>query len=248
MKNVFIFLFVIGFAMTGCTPVKSLADTSCVGYRSSDFSREDIANKGIAIMPVLGGENKEQFRRPMGDALHRNMALIWGSDKVKSPAEVIEALNNNDLATAYTTAVSNYIATGIVPKDLVSKLGEATSCNYLLYSRLLAESEYGYDPTLKILSRVDEVYVQCQVWDIKKGDIVWEGKGGVSKLDNNNTDIIDATASGLAKVVGLNNNEGPCEDRAALLKALQQSMTGTFLIGGVAILTVLLVIGLGAGI
>jgi len=54
------------FTLISCAPSILLVDTSCPGYKSPEFNREKITIGGIAIMPVLGGAEKEQYRRPMG--------------------------------------------------------------------------------------------------------------------------------------------------------------------------------------
>ena len=76
MKNLILIISIlIALSITSCTPTKTLVDTSCPGYKSVDFIRNDISAKGIGIMPVLGGNDKEQFRRPMGDAITKYLRI-----------------------------------------------------------------------------------------------------------------------------------------------------------------------------
>lgn len=227
MKNVLFLPIVLAITITSCSPSLQLVETSCTGYKSNDFARDDILNKGIGIMPVLGGDEKEQFRRPMGDAVYRHMRSQFGAKNVKSPTEVISIINDNSLSDAYSNAINNYASTGIVPKEMVTKLGASLNTDYLLYSRLLAEREYAYDYITKDMNKVDEIYLQTQVWDTHKGDVVWEGKGGVTKLISDSTDVVEKTAEGLVKIIGTYNKE-PCKDRKALLNSIQQSHTSTW--------------------
>lgn len=215
MKNTFFILFLIAIAFTSCKPAVTLVDTSCPGYRKMNFQRELIPINKIGIMPVLGGDEKEQYRRPMGDALTKHLKISFGDANVKSTNEVISILNDNNLANSYSKAIDDYRTTGIVPKEMVSQLGEALNVQYLLYTRLLANSEYlgSVSSPYGVLSRIDEIYVQCQVWDAKMGDIVWEGKGGTAKLTTEPADMIDKTAQGLANVIGNSEGNGPCQDR-----------------------------------
>jgi hypothetical protein len=231
MKKNLSFLQLLFFAliMVSCVPTQTLVDTSCVGYKSNDFVRNDIATKGIGIMPVLGGAEREQFRRPMGDAISKYMKTYFGTDAVKSPNEVITLINNNNLSDAYTTTINNYTISGIVPKEMVINLGKTLSVNYLLYTRLLSDVEVQtlYTGYSTMSTSITEIFVQCQVWDTRLGDVVWEGKGGTAKLDRDLTDVVEKTADGLSKVIGLDKNQGPCENMKDLITSQQKAMVNS---------------------
>lgn len=231
MRNIFLILLSTLFLFS-CQPTKTIIDTSCSGYKNIDFSRQALADEGIGIMPVLGGDEKEQYRRPTGDALTKYFREAFGDSKVMSTSQVITTLNDNDLADEYTQALSGYTVSGIVPKNLIAKLGDALGARYLLYTRLLADSEVGQISTGSYTStslQVDEVYVQTQVWDTQLGDVVWEGKGGCSKFQSNDADVIDELAKGLANVVGKEKGQGPCEEKGDLIKSYQEAVTNTYL-------------------
>ena len=142
-----------------------MVDTSCSGYKNVDFVRNQISENGIGIMPVLGGGDKEQYRRPMGEELTKSLRLEFGASSVMSPAQVIKVLNDNDLSDEYVSAINNYKISGIVPKDMVEQLGKVLSVQYLLYVRLLTDTEFGqiYDGNSSQTISVDELYVQSQV-------------------------------------------------------------------------------------
>jgi len=245
MKNLF-FLIVLLFAIS-CSPTKTIIDTSCPGYKSIDFQRSDISANGIGIMPVLGGDEKEQYRRPMGDAITENFRQEFGEGNVKSTNQVIRILNENNLADEYTVALNDYKTSGIVPKDMVNQLGNVLNVDYLLYTRLLTDSEARLIQILKSYEniKVDELYIQCQIWDIKIGDVVWEGKGGTAKLNTANVDIINKTAYGLSKIVGNKQDDGPCENKEIIFNSVEEANTNTYLAGaGVTLLLCLLILGL----
>jgi hypothetical protein len=105
MKTYCLLLFTI-IILASCSPTKTVIDTSCPGYRKTDFKRENISDHGIGIMPVLGGEEKEQFRRPMGEAITKYFRIEF--DKVQSPDQVINILNEYNLVGEYTTALNKY--------------------------------------------------------------------------------------------------------------------------------------------
>jgi len=112
--------------------------------------------------------------------------------------------------------------------------------NYILYTRLLGETETSIISTglySTAVQRFDEVYVQCQVWDTQKGDVVWEGKGGVAKTGKSNINVIKKTATGLANVIGNAALDGPCEETEALFTAQAQALSNTYIL--IAILSLL---------
>lgn len=205
--NLFLFAFII-LTLFSCAPTKTVVDTSCPGYKSVDFKREDISAYKLGIMPVLGGDAKEQFRRPMGDALTSEMRKVLGDTIVLSPYQVTDILNSNGLSSDYARAINDYHTSGILDKNLLRSIGKALDTKFLLYTTLLEEQGRTADDLWPIV----ELYVQCQVWDTQRGDVVWEGKGGCAKVTTDQSDLALNTARGLAAVVGNNVNEGPCED------------------------------------
>jgi hypothetical protein len=231
-----------------CKPAFTFVDTSCPGYRNVDFVRNDIKEKGLAVMPVLGGAEKEELRRPMGDALTTHLRDEFPNSTIVSPSQTISMINETGISGDYSEAIQNYSVSGIVPKELLQKIGNSLGVQYLLLTRFLSSSEYsaiysGYGTTT---IAVDEIYIQSQVWDVKMGDVVWEGKGGIAKLQNANLDVIESTATGLSKVIGNNKDEGPCGTRQQLTAEMQRASNNTIwaVTGGTILFTLIIMIPL----
>jgi len=223
--------------LSSCGVQTYIVDTSCPKFKSENFSREMITEKGIGIMPVLGGDDKEEFRRPMGESLNRNMKLEFGSTNVKSTLEVVNKLNEDSLTDEYTSALKNYSATGIIPNKMVQNLGKSLAVDYLLYSRLINEDEKRYfntsDNFLRInivRIKVDEIHIQSQIWDTKIGDVVWEGKGGVAKLATYQGDLVEKTAEGLIRVIGKDKYDGPCESKDKIYTSAKVALIGAYIV------------------
>lgn len=246
MKNLTI-LIVFALIISSCSPKITMVDTSCPGYKSPDLKKEEISEKGIGIMPVLGGAEREEFRRPMGDAIYSEFRKKFG-DNVKSTRDVISILNENNISDDYSRAIENYVISGVVPKDMVQNLGIALGVNYLLYSRLLTAREYAQISTGTYTSttvNIDEFYIQTQIWDTNIGDVVWEGKGGIAKIPADQSNVINETAKGLANILGNDQYQGPCQESGELVKSLQEATTNTYLaVLGVSLL-VLVVLSAG---
>ena len=230
------FYLALFLPIIGCSPAINIVDTSCSGYKSHDFHRNEIIQKGIGIMPVLGGDEKEQFRRPMADRLFFHMNIEFGRENVRSTREVIQTLNEYGLAEDYSRALNNYQHSGILPSELIKNVGEVLNVEYLLYTRLLASRETDFVYTGRTHERVDvdELYVQTQVWSTEIGDIVWEGKGGIAHLKSADKDIVDLTAKGLVQVIGKETDGGPCENPRTLINSVQAARTNSYLVGVLA--------------
>lgn len=240
-KTIFLIPFII-FLLSSCAPQKTIVDTSCSGYKSQEFSQEDISSKGIGIMPVLGGGEKEQYRRPMADAINKHFKEKFGANNVKTTDQVRDILNEKGISKEYSDALRNYRESGMVPAEMVGELKKALSVDYLLYTRLLSSTEYGEISTGYYTSKefsVDEIYLQTQVWDTK-GDVVWEGKGGIAKLPKNEADITNEAAKGLANVVGTDKDFGPCEETKELIDAKKDANTNSWLLVGLLTIPVFL--------
>jgi len=232
MKKVSIVMIALmAIGMMSCQPTKTMVDTSCPGYRSNNFTRDYIASGKMGIMPVLGGAEREQFRRPMADKLHQHFSQTFGRENVYSAQQVVQVLNEYKLAEDYSRAIENYRVSGIIPRELVKQMGDALGVEYLLYTSLLGSSEVDFITIGNSYQKIqtDEVYIQSQVWSTTIGDVVWEGKGGIAKLKNYEGDMVDLTARGLAQVIGNDAQQGPCEEPSALFRSAQEAAGNTYL-------------------
>ena len=53
MKKIYYTILIFIFFQS-CAPIKTVADTSCSGYKKENFKREFIPEMKLGIMPVLG--------------------------------------------------------------------------------------------------------------------------------------------------------------------------------------------------
>ena len=160
-SSILLFYLALFLPIIGCSPAINFVDTSCSGYKSRDFHRNEINESGIGIMPVLGGDDKEQFRRPMADKLFVHMNSEFGRESVQSTSEVIQTLNEHGLAEDYSRALNNYQHSGILPSELIKNVGEALNVEYLLYTRLLASRETDFVYTGRTHEKVDVNELKC---------------------------------------------------------------------------------------
>ena len=244
---IYTFLAFCTLLFGSCSPAINLVDTSCPGYKSDSFERQHISENRIAIMPVLSGAGKEQFRRPMSLALYSELSNEFGDANVVPSNLVVTKLNDKGLSQQYTQAIQDYNTSGIIPQDLITNVCENLEVDYLLYTYLLADQESAYFSIDKNEAEiyVDELYVQTQIWSKDEGDVVWEGKGGVAVRRRVNEDLVIKSAKGLTSILGNVVNDGPCADPRDLIKSKEQRDFGCltvmlFASGIMAILTLIL--------
>ena len=201
MKNYNYLLLLIAFILSSCDVTTSIVDTSCQKYKSDSFSKAMITQKGIGILPVLGGDDQVGLRRITGEALDRNMKLAYGNTPVKATTEVLSKMYENNLSQEYNAALIKYATTDILSKKVLEQLGQSLSVNYILTSRLGKNEEY---EKLNKKIPINEMFLQSQVWDTKTGQVVWEGMGGVAALKSYPINVVEHTTAGLTKVLAQN--------------------------------------------
>lgn len=70
------FLMMVIMGLISCTPTKTLVDTSCPGYRSSDFSRNQIS---VGKNGILGDHGRSRWKQSVFyDYLKDASTLITG--------------------------------------------------------------------------------------------------------------------------------------------------------------------------
>lgn len=240
-------LLIVPLILVACAPKKTIVDNSCPDYKSQNFSRSKISTDGIAILPVTGGG--EQSKRSLSSAINKRFQETFGRKNVKTSDEIVKVLNEEGISSEYSKVLSDYQNSGVVPSEIVEKLGNALSVDYLLYTELLTrtasrqqiqESFWGVAEINE--EKLDDIYIRNQVWD-KNGSVVWEGKGGSAKFPNANKDLVDQTANGLVQVVGKERGQGPCEKPNELFEAKDNALVNTYLVMGGVGLVLLLIIG-----
>ena len=236
------FLLIIIISSSCTTTVQTFVDTSCSNYRSPDFNRNDINEKGISIMPVLGGGDKEAYRRPMGDALAEALRNEFEYENINSTQQVISVLNKNNLTENYANAIEQYNISGIVPRNFVQELGSVLKTGYLLYTKLLADVDISTIYSMKNAKTITiyELSVESQVWDTELGDVVWEGKGGHASHFGTGA-LVSETAKGLTKVLGEGKSLS-CNTTQDLINSIQQSEANQY--AAMYVLSTILSIGL----
>lgn len=234
---------------TSCVTIKPL-DTSCVTYKSSELSIEEMNNFNIAILPVLEGEGFEGFRRLTGEELTKVFRVTLSSDKVLSPIQTLNSINDANLTEEYSDLIEDYNRSAILNKQTLKMLGEALGCRYLIYSKVGHSEDYVVISTGYGYTRYDisEANIYTQVWDTQLGDIVWEGIGGGAAIEGSEgsdlNSLISLAALGLSNRIGKSSNETPpCQTSKLLKDQVSSNYTATILaVSGISLIVSLIIL------
>lgn len=197
--------------LAGCTAVHSIApvDASSVTYKSPAMSRTDLKESRLAVLPIAATERNEGFRRAAANELCGALERGGVAAEIVRPADVQGRLGEGGLASDVDGLLLGYERTGLVDKEALARLGEATGCRFLLTTR--ADSKATRDDyaagAIHRASNVASASFRCRLWDAASGEVVWEGEGAAGALTNaphygTHAQVMTMAANGLATRLG----------------------------------------------
>jgi hypothetical protein len=224
---------------SSCVPSKTIADTCCPKYKSEIFQRDDIANKGLAVMPEIGPNKNQIHSSPLRDEITAVLLDEFDDELIISSSQVIATLNELAVANEYTSAVEELQSSGSLNRDFLSFIGNSVGVDYLLFIKLLPDTYKYFDDKIEL----SELFVQTQVLSVSSGSIVWEGIGGYAAYTEPTVNITKETARSLVKIIGNGPGEGPCESTNDIILSVKnarlKSTIGVIVTAGVTVLIIL---------
>lgn len=235
MKKMTLLSSVITLMVVSCAtsiqPIQPV-DTSQITYRSNSFNFNEFTHSSIAVLPVLTNVPKyEGIRRRTGQSLSKSIKQQYPSMSVKDPQESLALINSNAMSDIYSDMMTAYTRTGILNQNIMANMGDALKCRFILYTRLGAEEtvDTDYSPYIGVTkSTVTELNIYSQLWDIGKGDVVWEGTGGAAMIqtsqENINEELINLASKNLAVRLGKTSTDvKPADNVQKLHEAYQMN-------------------------
>jgi hypothetical protein len=191
-------LSTINLIMWGCAA--SIEDNSKVIYKNDSFSRAELYEGGLAVMPVTAAGGVEGYRRPFGESLDEYLIEYKPKEVDFNTLEWEESsdqLNESGLTQKYNDAILAYKKTSVIDYNLLKEIGETFEVKYLLFTELgdfSDESNYKYDWFLGHGYGVRKVgmFAYCTIWDCNEGDIVWECVGDISSTSGHFTYVSES--------------------------------------------------------
>jgi hypothetical protein len=164
--------------VTGCANTGQLSANT----QATDFSLDPVAlqTDGIGFLTPISATGQEANRLSLASAFAHSLAATNKEIRVVNLAEVLSAVNQSDLSSAYKSMVDDYEATGIMEKETLRRVGEVSGARYLGLLELAdfdqsANKRFGIGGLRVMDTKIASIRVSWQIWDSVAGAIAWEG-------------------------------------------------------------------------
>ncbi len=185
-KGMFVLIFVLLFS-GGCVASRKpvAAKYSWELYLAPNASGETFKDQSVAILPPLDIEylpSQEVYRETLAGLLYKAMSGYPDSPTIIPMDAVQSAVNKSELWNDILQMYTEYHASAVLRKDVLSRLGQAVNARYVLLPKLLSFQQEVFD-RVTILgvsflrTRLSVVSIQAQIWDTFTGEVVWQGVG-----------------------------------------------------------------------
>jgi hypothetical protein len=210
------------FALSGCGVTSQLH--SDLSYGSATPEVLALEGAGIGVLTPAAPTGQESDKQALGDALGVALQQDLAGGRVVSLPEMLSAINRAGLSAEYARALADYETTGILDRDTIKAVGEASGVRYLAKLNLGNFSQSS-DKRLSIAGiRMFDTWratirVHLEVWDSATGEIAWQGndelvyaREGIKERPVTFRQVADYAARNLVTKVGTTGRESIDQD------------------------------------
>ena len=176
---------VVAGLLFGCTPlymwdINTTSTARPPSFDVGELSRQPVATPGLVAPAALQG-----LSTALSHALVAALASASPPIRAIPAREIVNALNDQGLATVYAELLEGFARTGIMDRDRLQRIGSALGFRYLLLPGLAQLDHVILDrfeiAGFKVIrTRVTVLRVWLQLWDTRTGHILWESAGEVA--------------------------------------------------------------------
>jgi hypothetical protein len=208
--------------LTGCGVTSQLH--SDLSYGAAAETVLALDDTGIGVLTPAAPTGQESDKQALGDSLSTALQRELEAAHVLGLPEMLSAINRAGLAGRYADALADYEATGILDRDTLRAVGEASGVRYLAKLNL-GNFNQSSDKRLAIAGiRMFDTWratirVHLEVWDSETGEIAWQGndelvyaREGVKERPITFRAVADFAATNLVQKVGLSGTESLDQD------------------------------------
>jgi len=180
MRIIF-YLLVVG--LSGCAATGQLSKNT----ETTDFSLDPAALDagGIGFLTPISATGQEADRVGLAIAFADQVAEERADLHVVRLAEVLSAVNEAGLAAEYKQMMTDYQATGLLEKETLRQVGDASGARYL---GLLGLARFSQNTNkrfsiggLRLMDTKEATLrISWQIWDSQTGAIAWEGSDEIN--------------------------------------------------------------------
>ena len=184
-KSMFVLIFILLFS-GGCASRPPLAAKySWELYLAPKVTSETFKGQSVAILPPLNIEylpTQEVYRETLAGLLYKAMNGYPDGPTIIPMDAVQSAVNKSELWNDVLQMDTEYHASAVLRKDVLSRLGQAVNARYVLLPKLLTFQQEVFDRAVFLgvsflRTRMSLVSIQAQIWDTVTGGCVWQGVG-----------------------------------------------------------------------
>jgi hypothetical protein len=221
-KNLAVAMIFSGAALSGCGVTSQLH--SELSYAGASESVLALESAGVGVLTPAAPTGQESDKQALGDSLSTALQRDLTSTRVLGLPEMLSAINRAGLAGNYARALADYENTGILDRDTLRAIGEASGVRYLAKLNL-GNFNQSSDKRLAIAGiRMFDTWratirVHLEVWDSHTGEIAWQGndelvyaREGVKERPVTFRQVADVAARNLVEKVGTSGTESLDQD------------------------------------
>ncbi len=216
MKSAFS-VVVVSFTLGGCAVTSQMhSELAYAGVPDAVLVLDD---GGIGVLTPAAPTGQESDKQTLGESLSTALAVELDGTRVMGLPAMLSAINRAGLAGDYAKALVDYENTGILDRDTLRAIGEASGVRYLAKVNL-GNFNQSSDKRLAIAGiRMFDTWratirLHLEVWDAQTGEIAWQGvdelvyaREGVKERPVTFRQVADVAARNLVARVGTSGAE-----------------------------------------
>jgi hypothetical protein len=166
-------------ALAGCG-VTSQLHSELNFNNGTTIQAVDLDQYGIGVLTPSAPTGRESDKQALGDALGAAFEVQLPVNKFLPLGAMLSAINTSGLAGSYARMLSEYEATGILERDTIRQIADASGVRYLAKFNL-GDFQQSRDKRLSIagIRMFDTsraiIRVHLEIWDGLTGEIAWQG-------------------------------------------------------------------------
>ncbi len=164
----------------GCATQLSPQTKNTVQTSALTLSSQALKEGGLAFLTPSTVTGQEEDKQALALSFFETVRLARPDLKAVSLPATLTALNRAGLAGAYKHMIEDYRMTGLLDRDLVHRIGQATGARYLAQLKLASfrqesKNRWGLLGLRVFDTKLSTARLFLQIWDSNDGAIVWEG-------------------------------------------------------------------------
>jgi hypothetical protein len=178
--------------LVGCTTSSQIHPTTL--HKNLSLPPGALQQYGVAFLTPSTVTGQEQDQQTAALIFAEQMRVQLPTVRVVSLPESLGAVNRAGLAPEYRQMVEAYRDTGIFPREMLTKIGDAIGTRYLVQLKLAGFSQDVRERLSIFGVRLSQtlnanIRLYMQIWDAETGTIAWEGSEEMSYAYDSSAEV-----------------------------------------------------------